>query len=389
MASRPYDIVVFGATGFTGALTAEYLAAHAPPEMRWALAGRNLSKLEQVRSRLGAGSAGLPLLQADVTDGASVRAVAEAAKVVITTVGPYIRYGEPLVAACAAAGTDYVDLTGEPEFVDRMWLSYHDQAARSGARIVHSCGFDSIPYDLGALFTVEQLPEGVPIALEGFVRVGGTFSGGTYQSTIEILSRLRQGASVARERREREGRPAGRCVRGVSHAPHHDEFAGGWVAPIPTIDPVTVLRSARALDRYGPDFSYSHYLAVKRLPVLVGLGGGAAGLIALAQIPPARNALLKLKRSGEGPSPEQRAKAWFRVRFRAQADGRTVQTQVSGGDPGYGETSKMLSEAALCLAFDELPERAGQLTPAVAMGDALLGRLQQAGIAFEVLNGGN
>ena len=387
MASRPYDIVVFGATGFTGALTAEYLAAHAPPETRWALAGRNLSKLEQVRSRLGAGSAELPLLRADVTDGASVRAVAEASRVVITTVGPYIRYGEPLVAACAAAGTDYVDLTGEPEFVDRMWLGYHEQASRSGARIVHSCGFDSIPYDLGALFTVEQLPEGVPIALEGFVRVSGTFSGGTYQSTIEILSRLRQSASVSRERRRREVRPSDRRVRGVSGAPHHDEFGGGWVVPIPTIDPQTVLRSARALERYGPDFAYSHYLAVKRLPVLVGLAGGAAGLIALAQLPPTRNALLKLKNSGEGPSPEQRAKSWFRVRFRARVDGRMVQTQVSGGDPGYGETSKMLSESALCLAFDELPERAGQLTPAVAMGDALLRRLQQAGIAFEVLDG--
>ncbi len=387
MASRPYDIVVFGATGFTGALTAEYLATHAPPETRWALAGRNLSKLEQVRSRLGAGSAELPLLRADVTDGASVRAVAEASRVVITTVGPYIRYGEPLVAACAAAGTDYVDLTGEPEFVDRMWLGYHEQASRSGARIVHSCGFDSIPYDLGALFTVEQLPEGVPIALEGFVRVGGTFSGGTYQSTIEILSRLRQSASVSRERRRREVRPSDRRVRGVSGAPHHDEFGGGWVVPIPTIDPQTVLRSARALERYGPDFAYSHYLAVKRLPVLVGLAGGAAGLIALAQLPPTRNALLKLKSSGEGPSPEQRAKSWFRVRFRARVDERMVQTQVSGGDPGYGETSKMLSESALCLAFDELPERAGQLTPAVAMGDALLRRLQQAGIAFEVLDG--
>jgi short subunit dehydrogenase-like uncharacterized protein len=388
MASRPYDIVVFGATGFTGALTAEYLAAHAPPQTRWALAGRNMSKLEQVRSRLGAGSAELPLLRADVTDGASVRAVAEAARVVITTVGPYIRYGEPLVAACAAAGTDYVDLTGEPEFVDRMWLGYHEQASRSGARIVHSCGFDSIPYDLGALFTVEQLPEGVPIALEGFVRVGGTFSGGTYQSTIEILSRLRQGASVSRERRRREVRPSDRRVRGVSGAPHHDEFGGGWVVPIPTIDPQTVLRSARALERYGPDFSYGHYLAVKRLPVLVGLAGGAVGLIALAQLPPTRNALLKLKSSGEGPSAEERAKAWFRVRFRAHADGRTVETQVSGGDPGYGETSKMLSESALCLAFDELPERAGQLTPAVAMGDALLDRLRRAGITFEVLAGG-
>ena len=220
MASRPYDIVVFGATGFTGALTAEYLANHAPPETRWALAGRNMSKLEQVRSRLGSAAAELPLLRADVTDLDSVRAVAEASRVVTTTVGPYIRYGEPLVAACAAAGTDYVDLTGEPEFVDRMWLGYHEQAARSGARIVHSCGFDSIPYDLGALFTVEQLPEGVPIALEGFVRVGGTFSGGTYQSTIEILSRLRQGAPGG----ARSPRARGQAVRsarawGVRRAP--------------------------------------------------------------------------------------------------------------------------------------------------------------------------
>jgi short subunit dehydrogenase-like uncharacterized protein len=389
MADRDYDVVVFGATGFTGALTAEYLAAHAPPGMRWALAGRNMGKLEQVRAGLGPGVADLPLLRADVTDASSVRAVAEVTKVVITTVGPYIRYGEPLVAACAAAGTDYVDLTGEPEFVDRMWLGYHDQASGSGARIVHSCGFDSIPYDLGALFTVEQLPDGVPTALEGFVRVGGTFSGGTYQSAVEIAGRLRQGASVARERRRQEGRVAdGRRVRGAPGRPRQDDFGGGWAVPFPTIDPLTVLRSARALERYGPDFSYSHYLVVKRLPVLVGLAGGAAGLIALAQIPPTRKALLRLKSSGEGPSPEQRAKSWFRVRFRAHAGDRELRTQVSGGDPGYGETSKMLAESALCLAFDELPARAGQLTPAVAMGDALLGRLQRAGIKFEVLDGG-
>jgi short subunit dehydrogenase-like uncharacterized protein len=388
MASRPYDIVVFGATGFTGALTAEYLAAHAPAEMRWALAGRNMRKLEEVRARLSPACADLPLLRADVTDQASLQAVAEAAHVVITTVGPYIRYGEPLVAACARAGTDYVDLTGEPEFVDRMWLGYHEQASRSGARIVHSCGFDSIPYDLGALFTVEQLPEGVPIALEGFVRVGGTFSGGTYQSAIEILARLRQSMSVGRERRAREARLNERRVRGVPGRPSHDEFGGGWAVPLPTIDPMTVLRSARALERYGPDFSYSHYLVVKRLPVLVGLAGGAAAMIALAQLPPTRNALLKLKASGEGPSPEQRERSWFRVRFAGRADGRTVYTQVSGGDPGYGETSKMLAESAMCLAFDSLPERAGQLTPAVAMGDALLGRLQRAGIKFEVVDGG-
>jgi short subunit dehydrogenase-like uncharacterized protein len=388
MAERDYDIVVFGATGFTGALTAEYLARRAPAGTRWAIAGRNREKLEQVRARWDSGLAQPPLLQADVTDAESLRAVAEATRVLITTVGPYIRYGEPLVAACAAAGTDYVDLTGEPEFVDRMWLGHHEQAVQQGARIVHSCGFDSIPYDLGALFTVEQLPEGVPISLEGFARVGGTFSGGTYQSTIEILGRLRQGAQVARERRRREGRADGRRVRGAPGMPHHDEFAGGWTVPFPTIDPQTVLRSARALERYGPDFSYSHYLTVKRLPTLVGLAAGAAGAIALAQLPPTRKALLKLKSSGEGPSAEQRANSWFRVRFRARAGDQELRTQVSGGDPGYEETSKMLAESALCLAHDELPDRAGQLTPAVAMGGALLARLRRAGIKFEVLSGG-
>src|SRR5581483_6429024 len=167
--------------------------------------------------------------------------VAEATRVMITTVGPYIRYGEPLVAACATAGTDYVDLTGEPEFVDRMWLGYHEQAVASGARIVHSCGFDSIPYDLGVQFTVEQLPEGVPISVEGFMRVNAAISGGTYQSAIEILGGLRSSAKLGRERRAREGDPGGRRVKGVSGRPHPDEFAGGWVVPFPTIDPQTVL----------------------------------------------------------------------------------------------------------------------------------------------------
>jgi short subunit dehydrogenase-like uncharacterized protein len=388
VADRPYDIVLFGATGFTGALTAEYLAGHAPAGTRWALAGRNQGKLADVRRRLGPGFADLPLLSADAGDPESLRSVAEAARVVISTVGPYIRHGEPVVAACAAAGTDYVDLTGEPEFVDRMWLAYNDQAVQTGARLVHSCGFDSVPYDLGVQFTVEQLPEGVPISVEGFMRVDAAFSGGTYQSAIEILSRLRSGRAVAAERRQAEGSSNGRRVHGVSGKPHPDEFAGGWVVPFPTIDPVTVLRSARGLDRYGPDFSYSHYAVVGPLPMMVGLVAAAGVTAALAQIPPTRDLLLKLKSSGEGPSEEKRAKSWFRVRFAAEGGGRRVRTEVAGGDPGYGETSKMLAESALCLAFDDLPERAGQLTSAVAMGDALRGRLEAAGIKFEVLDGG-
>jgi short subunit dehydrogenase-like uncharacterized protein len=391
MAERDYDIVVFGATGFTGALTAEYLARHGPAGTRWALAGRSRQKLESVRARLAdidPACADMALLAADVTDAESLRSVAESTKVVITTVGPYILYGEPLVAACAAAGTDYVDLTGEPEFVDRMWLGYHEQAQATGARLVHSCGFDSIPYDLGALFTVEQLPEQTPISLECFVRVGGTFSGGTYHSAIEIMGRLRQGLRVAKERRQKESRPSGRKVRGVPGKPHRSEVAGGWVVPFPTIDPQTVLRSARALDRYGPDFSYAHYLVTKRLPTTVGLAAGAGTLIALAQVPPARSVLRKLKSPGDGPSAEQREKAWFTVRFAARADGRRLITEVRGGDPGYGETSKMLAESALSLAHDDLPDRSGQVTPAVAMGDALLARLQRAGMTFEEVSGG-
>jgi short subunit dehydrogenase-like uncharacterized protein len=386
MAERRFDVVVFGATGFTGALTAEYLAAHAPSDLRWALAGRNRDKLEAVRAQLGPAAQSLELLHADVTEPDSIRAVAEATKVVITTVGPYIEYGEPLVAACARAGTDYVDLTGEPEFVDRMYLGYHEQAQQSGARIVHSCGFDSIPYDLGTLFTVEQLPSDTPIHVDCFVRVGGTFSGGTYHSALHIMGRLRQGAQVGRERRRREGDPSGRRVKGRSGQPHHEATVGAWVVPFPTIDPQTVLRSARALDRYGPDFSYSHYLAVKRLPVLAGLAAGAGTMIALAQIPPTRALLGKLKSPGEGPSPEQRDRSWFKVRFEARAGDQQLSTQVSGGDPGYSETSKMLAESALCLAFDDLPARAGQLTPAVAMGDALIERLNRAGLTFEVLS---
>ncbi len=392
MPDRQYDIVLFGATGFTGALTAEYLARHAPATTRWALAGRTRDKLERVRGRLAEvnpACAELPLLAADVDDAGSVAAMAQSTGVVITTVGPYILYGEPLVAACAAAGTGYVDLTGEPEFVDRTWLRHHAQARQTGARLVHSCGFDSIPYDLGALFTVQQLPAGVPIKLEGFVRASGTFSGGTYHSAIQAMGRLRQGVRAAAERRRLEPRPAGRRVRAVQGLPLHGDQVGGWAVPFPTIDPQTVVRSARALDRYGPDFSYGHYLVVKRLPILAGMGAGACAAIALAQLPPTRELLLKIKDPGVGPSPEQREKGWFRVRLVGEGGGRRVVTEVRGGDPGYGETSKMLAESALCLANDELPERAGQLTPAVAMGDALRMRLQAAGIAFEVVDEGD
>ena len=382
MAEREHDIVVFGATGFTGALTAAYLTENAPEGLRWAIAGRNRSKCERAKEQLGVD---VPVLEADIGDRKSIDAVARSARVVITTVGPYLRYGEPLVAACAEAGTDYVDLTGEPEFVDLMYLRHHKTAVESGARIVHACGFDSIPHDLGALFTVEQLPEGVPLEVKGYVRAGGTFSGGTFHSAVTQFSRFREYAKTAKERKHVEERPAGRRVHGASQKPHRISELDGWAMPMPTIDPQIVLRSAAALERYGPDFSYGHYVVAPSLPVAAGITAGVSAVVALSQIPPTRDWLLRRKPQGEGPTEDQMAKAWFKVRFFGRGGGKSVVTEVSGGDPGYGETSKMLAESALCLANDDLPETAGQVTTAQAMGDALIERLNRAGISFTTL----
>jgi short subunit dehydrogenase-like uncharacterized protein len=385
---REFDLVLFGATGFTGGLTADYLAEHVPDGCRWALAGRSPARLEAVRDRLAQvdpALAGLPLLHADVTDEASLTDVASRARVVITTVGPYLEHGAPLVAACAKAGTDYVDLTGEPEFVDRMYVEHHAEAVASGARLVHACGFDSIPHDLGVLFTVQQLPEGVPLTVRGLVRSNAMLSGGTLASALTAISRGAQMKRASAERRRLEPRPAsGRRVRSTARRPHFDEQAGYWLVPLPTIDALVVRRSAAALERYGPDFTYSHYAAMKRLPAAVG-GMAAVGALALgAQVPPLRRLLISRVPQGQGPSEERRATAWFSVRFIGEGGGRRVFTEVAGGDPGYTETAVMLAESALCLAFDDNPTTAGQVTTAVAMGDRLLERLVAAGISFTV-----
>src|SRR3954464_2588740 len=211
VADRPYDIVLYGATGFTGALTAEYLAENAG-DTRWALAGRNRGRLEAVRARLAEidpSLAELPLLHADADEPESLRELAAATRAAISTVGPYITYGEPLVAACAEAGTDYLDLTGEPAFVDLMYVRHHQQAVRTGARIVHACGFDSIPHDLGAYFTVQHLPKDVPLEVRGYVRAGGRPSAGTFHSAITAMSRLRQASAAHAERRRAEPSPTG------------------------------------------------------------------------------------------------------------------------------------------------------------------------------------
>ena len=380
---RDFDIVLLGATGFTGELIAAHLTSEAPSSARIALAGRNIAKLEAVRTRVGSDHA---LVEVDATDASALRQLTARSRVLITTVGPYILHGDPVVAACADTGTDSLDLTGEPEFADLTYLLHQTRAVQTGARLIHACGFDSVPHDLGAQFTVDQLPEGVPLSVRGYVRMQGTFSGGTAASALEIMGRMRQGRTTQEIRRQVEPEPEGRSVQVVTGKVGRDLDTGWWVAPMPTIDPLIVAESARQLTRYGPDFSYSHSLAVERPVDLAVMAGGIGVLFAAAQIPAARRALARFRPSGSGPTQAQRDAAWFKVRFIGEGGGKRVVTEVAGGDPGYTETSKMIGEAALCLAFDDLPVTAGQVTTASAMGPALRTRLQANGMTFSVLD---
>ncbi|KAA0021368.1 saccharopine dehydrogenase family protein [Antrihabitans cavernicola] len=385
MPDRAYDVVLFGATGFTGGLTAEYLVANLPAGASWALAGRNRTKLEAVRKRLAATdptASELDLLHADTSDPGSLRTVAESARVVITTVGPYLEHGEPLVAACAAAGTDYVDLTGEPEFIDRMYLAHHATAVETGARIVHACGFDSVPHDLGALFTIKQLPADVPLSVRGVIRSNAMISGGTLHSGLGQMSRLRQMRTAAADRKKIEPRPAGRRTRARAGAPHREAALDLWLLPLPTVDPQIVERSARARADYGPDFTYAHYAGLRNPVLLAGATVGLAGFVAATQVPPLRRLIGARIPQGDGPSESRRARSWFTVDFIGEGGGRQVHTQVRGGDPGYGDTAKMLAHAAMCLAFDDNPPTAGQVTTATAMGENLIRRLTDSGMSF-------
>lgn len=385
---RPFAITVYGATGFTGRLTAEYLARTVGAEVPWAIAGRNRARLDDLRAsliKINPECERVGVFEASSGERPSLTRMAAESEAVLTTVGPYALHGMPVVDACVSEGAHYADITGEPRFVADVIARFDARAKERGLRVLNTCGFDSVPHDLGALYTVGLLPRGQAISVEGFVHGVGAFSGGTWHSAIETFSKLRSELKAMRLPRA-EG---GRSVHLGRPSVRYDADLGAWTVPMPTIDPLVVLRSAAALDVYGPDFTYSHSAEVRSA---VGVAGGALGVAAvlgLAQIPATKRWLLSLRRSGEGPSEAERARATFTVTFRGRSGARTVVTRVRGGDGGYTETAKMLAEAGLCLTVDRdaLPRRAGVLTPAVAMGARLTERLQHAGIAFEVLRG--
>ena len=384
MSDRTYQIVLLGATGFTGGITAHWLATQFP-DLKWAIAGRNRSKLEKVRDSLAKVAphcAELPILDADTNKPDTLQALAESTQVLLTTVGPFIKYGAPVIAACVKAGTDYVDSTGEPEFVATSIREHHEAAIKAGIRIISCCGFDSIPHDMGAWFNVQQLPQKQSIRCEGYVRTRGKVSGGTWNTALEAMGRPQKGVT-------RGLAPYGpdKRARGIKRSIHRAPD-GGWGVPLPTIDPLIVLRSAQLLG-YGPDFSYGHYAQVKSTMWMAGGLIGVGTVAGLAKFGPIRRRLQRMIPPGDGPTQEEMDQGWMKVTHIGTEGDKTVRTVMRcDGDPGYKMTARMLASSALCLALDrdELSDQLGVITPAAAMAEALVPRLEHAGFTFEVLD---
>ncbi|MGE0324867.1 MAG: trans-acting enoyl reductase family protein [Polyangiaceae bacterium] len=419
MSERPFEISVLGATGFTGRLTAEYLAGAAGDlqrrggeALRWAIAGRNPKRLAAVQRTCEALGSKPDVVLCSVDEPESLRELARKSGVIATTVGPFVRYGFPVAKACAEEGAHYLDITGEPDFVKRLMRELDDTARERGVKLVSCCGFDSIPHDFGAWYCVRQLTPDAPIRMYAVVDGNAEFSGGTWHSAVGAMSDLgkRRPRGTGKSAKNRTDNLKGRRVGKLPTLPRYDSVTKGWIAPLPTIDPTIVLRTAASLDAFGPDFRYGHFMRVgsSAKMLLGGVGVGAA--LAMSKLPVTRDLLLNIKRPGEGPSRERRARSWFRVTFVAEsAGGARALSEVSGGDPGYDETSKMLGESALCLARDgaALAEwdkqfgpangsgngagdsrsiNAGVRTPVQAMGAPLLERLERAGMCFRQLD---
>ncbi len=397
---RDNDVVLYGATGFVGKLTARYLAAHAPEGTRVSLAGRNRARLEAVRSDLGAAAAGWPLIVAGSSDRSAMADLAAATTVVATTVGPYARYGHDLAEACADAGTHYADLTGEVLFVRDCIDRLHDRAVTTGARIVNSCGYDSIPSDLGVMLVHQRAAEDGAGGLADTVlkaSLKGGFSGGTIDSMraqMEAMAKDRGRARIVTDpyalspdrSREPDLGP-----QPDTFPPRRDKMLGEWTAPFVMASYNTrIVRRSNALTgwSYGRHLAYREVMGFGSKPggaVAAGaLTGGLAAIVAAMRFGPSRDALGRLlPKPGEGPSQKTMDSGHFRSDIiAATASGRRYHGVVAAdGDPGYKATAVMLGESALALAFDgdRLPDRAGVLTPATGIGMALVGRLRSAG----------
>ncbi len=401
---RELDVVVFGATGFAGRLVAGYLAGHAPGDVRIGLAGRSAPRLADVRARLGAAASAWPLLVADSADPVSVAALARAARVVVSTVGPYRAHGLGLVGACAAAGTDYADLTGEVLFIRDSIDRYHDIAAGAGARIVHCCGFDSVPSDLGALLLHHAARADDAGDLQDTTLVVTALKGGISGGTLASMMGQQDEVRASAERRQVVRDPyalspdrAAEPDLGGEGDLDRVRYDGGlrmWVGPFVVAGINTrVVRRSNALQgwAYGRRFRYREVTGFGAGPAAPVLGAAASAALKALEaglaFTPSRAVLGRLLPApGQGPSEKTRRTGFFRIQIhtRTSAGARYLGTIQARGDPGYAATSVMLGESALCLALDRdrLPDHAGVLTPATAMGPALADRLRSAGFTL-------
>jgi len=399
-----FDIIVWGASGFVGKLICEYLVSHygRDPGLRWAMGGRSKAKLEAVREALGPVAADVPILTGDAADPVALETIVKQTKVMLSTVGPYAKYGSDLVAVCARLGIDYVDLAGEAQWIRRMINAHQKEAEKSGARIVPCCGFDSVPSDLGVFFLNAQVKKRTnapctTVKMRVKAMKGGA-SGGTIASMINMMEEMGRDPQVGEIMRDpyclapdglREG------PRQPSDAPvEYDEDAHAWIAPfvMAGINTRVVHRTNALLDYgYGRDFRYGEAMMMSGRLASYGLAGGLGGFMAAASFSPTRAFMSRflLPKPGEGPSKEQRENGFYNLVFLGKTeDGQEFVARVTGDkDPGYGSTAKVISECAICLAKDITSEQTGGglWTPAAAMGDQLLDRLtKSAGLTFEM-----
>ncbi len=409
MPSKQFDIVLFGATSFVGKILAHYLVEQygVNKSVKWALAGRSRGKLQSLLTELGADAQKLPLIVADAGDPAALESMCAQTKVVVTTVGPYALYGEPLVQACVESGTDYCDLTGEVQWIKKMLGKYQAKAEQTGARIVHCCGFDSIPSDMGAYFLQQQSQDKFGQPCESIKmrvkRMRGEFSGGTVAS---LMNAVKEATSDAKLRRELAN-PYSLCPENHGFSvrqnnlskPEYDGDFKSWMAPfvMAAINTRIVHRSnALAGNAYGDKFRYDEGMmmgsGIAGAARAYGLTGGMGGFMLAAAMPPTRWVLERfvVPKPGEGPSQESQDKGFYDIRFFGQTrSGETIQAKVYGDkDPGYGSTAKMLGQAAVCLAKDigKNDKAGGFWTPSTIFGEKLIERLQaDAGLSFELI----
>jgi len=406
--TREFDIIIQGATGFTGTLVAEYLLRQygVGNDLRWALAGRSEDKLHHVRDGLGAGASGLELIVADSFDKDALQALAKRTRVVLTTVGPYALYGSDLVAACVNAGTHYCDLAGEVQWIRKMIDTHHERAKETGAKIVHCCGFDSVPMDIGVWSLQHAAHEKHGVYCESISMLvkatKGTASGGTLASMMNVIKESREDRSIARTLVQPyslnpEGERDGPDSRDQSSLKYRED-AKSWTAPFVMAGVNTkVVRRSHALAGYpyGKGFRYDESVLTGR-----GISGwlkgalmvaGLGTLVSFASLAPTRKLLQRyvLSKPGEGPDRELQQSGFFNLsQIGKLPDGTLIRGKITGDqDPGYGSTSKMLSECAVCLAKDDLAAKGGVWAPAAVMAKPLLERLQKnAGLTFELLD---